>query len=69
MPLCETRFSISRDEKLLASMLGIDLRVDGKMVFATLPNFQNLQESPAGFARTGIKAMLELLKQTKGELG
>jgi hypothetical protein len=39
----------------------IDLSMDGDMWCAVFRDFQNLQESPAGFGKTRKEAVIELI--------
>lgn len=45
-----------------ANYLGISLQIDGNAWCATCSDFQNLQESPAGFGYTKLEAMAALCR-------
>lgn len=50
------------DAAVYAQRVGVLLSRDGNMWAATRKDFQNLQESPAGFGETCLEAMAELAK-------
>lgn len=49
-------------------MSNYNLFMDGDMWCATLPNFKNIQESPAGFGITPDKATIALLEVAYSKL-
>jgi len=52
-----------QDACAYANRVGTRLRRDGDQWCATRRDFQNLQESPAGFGPSGLEAMANLAKQ------
>jgi len=55
-------FCDNDDADEFAKRAGITLSLDGNAWCATGPGFENLQESPAGFGDSKLKAMAELAK-------
>lgn len=50
------------DAQHYAGYIGLVLKKDGNQWCATRKDFENLQESPAGFGDTALEAMAELCK-------
>ena len=48
-------------------MVDIIYSHDGDQICATLPDFINLQESPAGFGNTEMEALTDLIKALEEE--
>lgn len=50
------------DAEVYATRVNVTLQLDGNMWCATRKDFENLQESPAGFGPTKLEAMADLCK-------
>lgn len=62
----KTKWNITeKDTQTFADRMGFLLSMDGKQWFARLPDFVNVQESPAGFGDTRWDALVELCKEVK----
>jgi len=53
----------NEDAKHFAERVGCLLSMDGDQYCATRTDFDNLQESPAGFGHTALEAMADLCKE------
>ena len=50
------------DADMFASVIGVDLEIDGNQWCAHRPDFVNLEESPAGFGESKLLAMADLAR-------
>lgn len=50
------------DADMFASVIGVDLEIDGNQWCAHRTDFVNLQESPAGFGESKLMAMADLAR-------
>lgn len=61
--LSETWHCDNKDAEQYADYLGLQVGMDGNAYYARKSDFENLQESPAGFGDSYLEAMSELAKE------